>query len=316
MARQKTNDKRWYTRETKRFPAGEEKEATRVKSLKAIGEYQTHRGSSSGNMANIGASTSQGGAIPPLQAAAAAMNQIGNVNENVSPNVGAAAEPSVKTSGDKKDWERESAAERLARRTKYMELANDKDPKTVSLQQQAKAMAEPVIEIEDFILYVRTFNLTGATAQQQAVYDKNMAKVKAAVKVITERLDILHVANRHGWEIAKRLIERKQTGEDKELQLAIDDIRKRDADKVKQEKRDRDRRRSRLHYNSPSPKRYRSRSRSRSRSPRRSYSRPHDRSYRDRSPGRKSGYRGREKDKGRCYNCGRSGHYIQDCPKK
>ena len=97
-------------------------------------------------------------------------------------------------------------------------------------------MAEPVIEIKDFILYVRTFNLTGANAQQQAVYDRNIAKVKAALRAITDRLDILHVANRHGWEIAKRLIEQRQTGEDKELQLAIDDVRKREADKGKQDR--------------------------------------------------------------------------------
>lgn len=57
-------------------------------------------------------------------------------NENVAPNVG--LEPAEGCAGErkaeaKKDWERETAAERLARRTKYLELANDKDPKTVSL---------------------------------------------------------------------------------------------------------------------------------------------------------------------------------------
>ena len=73
--------------------------------------------------------------------------------------MGSAHDAAGKSNNEKKDWGKETAAERVARRTKYMELANDKDPKTVSLQQQAKAMAEPVIEIEDFILYVRTFNL-------------------------------------------------------------------------------------------------------------------------------------------------------------
>ena len=103
-------------------------------------------------------------------------------NENVAPNVGAAAaDVDNPKNAPKRDWEKETAAERLARRTKYLELANDKDPKTVSLQQQAKAMAAPAIEIEDFILYVRTFNLTGANAQQQAVYNSNIAKVKAAL---------------------------------------------------------------------------------------------------------------------------------------
>ena len=230
-------------------------------------------------------------------------------DKNVSPNVGLAAEEdsSKKT---RKDWERETAAERLARRTKYLELANDKDAKTVSLQQQAKAMAEPVIEVEDFLLYVRTFNLTGVNPQQQQVYNRNVAKVKSAIKTMQQRLEVLHVANRHGWEIAKRLIERRQTGDDKELQLAIDDVRKREADKSKQDRRDRDRRRSRLSYRSRSP-RYR-RSRSRSRSPRRDH-----RSYRERSPLRRDKRgRSRDRERGRCYNCGKTGHYVQDCPKK
>lgn len=105
---------------------------------------------------------------------------------------------------------------------------------------------------------MRTFNLTGANPQQQTVYNRNIAKLKAALRTMTDRLDVLHVANRHGWEIAKRLIERKQTGEDKELQLAIDDVRKREAEKGKQERRGRDRRRPRVRYSSPSPRRRRS----------------------------------------------------------
>ena len=125
-------------------------------------------------MMSQGASTSQGLGVP-TQAA------IPVPNENVSPNTGAAQLDGESSSSSKstarKDWEKETAAERLARRTKYLDLANDKDPKTVSIQQQAKAMAEPVIEIEDFILYVRTFNLTGANPQQQAVYDHNLSLI-------------------------------------------------------------------------------------------------------------------------------------------
>ena len=189
-------------------------------------------------MASTGASTSQGNGV---QAVPLSGVQPAVANENIAPNVGAAEEDLNGTSkiAPRKDWEKKTAAERLARRTKYLELANDRDPKTISLQQQAKAMAEPVIEMEDFILYVRTFNLTGANAQQQMVYNQNIAKAKAALRSITDRLDVLHVANRHGWDIAKRLIERRQTGEDKELQLAIDDVRKREAEKGKQERRDR-----------------------------------------------------------------------------
>ena len=161
-------------------------------------------------MMSQGASTSQGLGVSAAQAAVPVLS------ENVSPNVRAAlqeGDSSVKSHA-KKDWEKETAAERLARRTKYLELANDKDPKMVSLQQQTKAMAEPIIEIEDFILYVHTFNLTGTNALQQAVYDRNIAKVKAVLRAITDRLDVLHVANRYGWEIVKLLIERRQTGED------------------------------------------------------------------------------------------------------
>ena len=225
-------------------------------------------------------------------------------------NAGLEAEEESSKKSARKDWERETAAEQLARRTKYLELANDKDAKTVSLQQQAKVMAEPVIEVEDFLLYVCTFNLTGVNPQQQQVYNRNIAKVKAAIKTMQQSLEVLHVANRHGWEIAKRLIERRQTGDNKELQLAIDDVRKRDADKAKQDRRVRDRKRSRLSYRSRSPK-YR-RSRSRSRSPSRDY-----RSYRDCFPLRRDKRgRSRDKDRGRCYNCGKTGHYIQDCPKK
>ena len=265
-------------------------------------------------MAHAGASTSQGVGLQAIPAGEAPPPPAGN--ENIPPNNGAPEEGyngQAAKATQRKDWEKETAAERLARRTKYLELANDRDPKTISLQQQAKAMAEPVIEIEDFILYVRTFNLTGANAQQQTVYNRNIAKVKAALKAITDRLDVLHVANRHGWDIAKRLIERRQTGEDKELQLAIDDVRKREVEKGKQERRDRDKRRSRVRYRSPSPKRRRtrSRSRSRSRSPRR-YSSSYG-SYRDRSPIRRGGrHRSRERDRGKCYNCGKPGHYIQD----
>ena len=262
-------------------------------------------------MASQGASTSQGAGVPnPVIAGVAAP-----VHDNIVPNTGAApAEGQDGNKGTRKDWEKETAAERLARRTKYLELANDKDPKTVSLQQQAKAMAEPVIEIEDFVLYVRRFNLTGASQQQQTVYDRNIAKVKGAIRKITDRLDVLHVANRHGWQIAKRLIERRQTGEDKELQLAIDDVRKREAEKGKQDRRDRDRRRTRARYSPPSPRRRRSRSRSRSRSPRKSFS---YRSYRDRlSPRRERRARSRDRDRGKCYSCGKAGHYAQDCPRK
>ena len=102
-------------------------------------------------MNSLGTSTSQGLGLStdqlfsPLNA---------SVSENISPNAGAAdnGEKQSDKSAARKNWEKETAAERLARRTKYLELANDKDPKTVSLQQQAKAMAEPVIEIEDFLL--------------------------------------------------------------------------------------------------------------------------------------------------------------------
>ena len=146
--------------------------------------------------------------------------------------------------------------------------------------------------------------MTGANAQQQAVYNSNIAKVKATLRSLTARLDVLQVANRHGWDIAKRLIERRQTGEDKELQLAIDDIRKREAEKGKQDWRDRDRRRSRLRYGSPSPKKRwsRSRSRSRSRSPRR-YSSSR-RPYRECSPLRRDNSgRSRDRERGRCFFC-------------
>lgn len=110
------------------------------------------------------------------------------------------------------DWEKESPADRLARPNKYIALATDKESKTTSLQQQAEAMASSIIDIEDFFLYVRTFNLDGASAQQKRTYDVNMGKVKGAIKKITNQLDVLHVANKHGWDIAKRLIEKKAGG--------------------------------------------------------------------------------------------------------
>ena len=182
-------------------------------------------------------------------------------------------------------------------------------------------MAQPAIEVEDFVLYVRTFNLGAANAQQQAVYNRNIAKVKLALRTITDCLDVLSVANRHGWDIAMRLIERHQTGEDREIQLAIDDVKKQTAEKAKQERRDRDRRRDRSYrrYDSPSPRRYRSRSRSPiRRSRRRSRERSRDRSptYSFSSSSKRRRDRSRDNAKGKCFNCRRTRHYIQDCPRK
>ena len=69
---------------------------------------------------------------------------------------------------------------------------------------------------------------------------------------MSERLEILDIALKYGWPVAKRYIERVAIGGNKTLQSAIEDVKRSCVEAEKKEKEKKDRKRS----SSPSSSRY------------------------------------------------------------
>ena len=77
-------------------------------------------------------------------------------------------------------WEDETSEERKKRRDRHQEMAEDKDPKNLSIQQQALSLADPLAEIEDAILYMDSYNFSDGESEIYEGHVKILKKLREA----------------------------------------------------------------------------------------------------------------------------------------
>ena len=71
-------------------------------------------------------------------------------------------------------WEDESKEDRKKRRDRHQEMAEDKDPKNLSIQQQA------LIDIEDAIIYMDGYNFSDGDSELYEGHTRILKKLREA----------------------------------------------------------------------------------------------------------------------------------------
>lgn len=77
-------------------------------------------------------------------------------------------------------WEDETTEERKKRRDRHQEMVEEKDPKHLSIQQQALSLAEPLNDIEDAILYMDGYNFSDGDSELFEGHARILKKLREA----------------------------------------------------------------------------------------------------------------------------------------
>ena len=126
-------------------------------------------------------------------------------------------------------WEKETAYKKSARRSAYLVVVNSNDEKDKTIKEQAKSLHLPLLEIEENIVFLKGLPQPKEKKAREKLVKRLEGNRRARHK-LHERLHELCVAQKYGWKVVTRFQNDRLEGEEKEVQRAVERVR-RDDDK-------------------------------------------------------------------------------------
>ena len=123
-------------------------------------------------------------------------------------------------------WEKENAYKRRARKSSYLAVVNSNDEKDKNIKEQAKGIHLPLIEAEETIAFLKGLEPKDKKERKKLV--RRLEGMRRSRQKLHERLHELCVAQKYGWKVVTRFQQDRLTGEEKEVQRAVEKVRRRD----------------------------------------------------------------------------------------
>ena len=121
---------------------------------------------------------------------------------------------------DRDNWEVEEDSARAARRASFSALLVLPDEKDRSIKEQARVLVQPVQDLEQSILHLRT--LPRGDEAAGVLMDKTMESLRAVRATLIQRLEVLEVAKEYGWDGVDTYFGKLDSGIRGELRTAVE----------------------------------------------------------------------------------------------
>ena len=122
-------------------------------------------------------------------------------------------------------WERETPYQRSARKAEYKVLVSLQEDKDKAIREQAKSLVFPLEETEKTIEYLKG-QAEPEDKKERTKLVRRIEGLRRSRQILHSRLYELCVANKHGWKVVTSYKNHKLTGEEREVQKAVERVRK------------------------------------------------------------------------------------------